>query len=247
MAQEKSMSLIEHLTELRKVLIVSAYAIAVGAVIGWLVSEPLFGYLTKPVATLAGTKFVTTTITEPVMVKLKVAVLAGILLAIPVVSWQIWSFVLPALKNNERKYVYIVVPCSILLFIGGAAFAFYVVLPIGLKFLLFVSSGVSYTPLITQSSYLSFLLTFLLAFGAVFELPVVLLILVRMGIITPQWLSKNRRYAIFFIVVAAAIFSPTPDIPSLLLMSAPMYLLYEISIWLSYIVAKRRKKALEGK
>jgi sec-independent protein translocase protein TatC len=70
---------------------------------------------------------------------------------------------------------------------------------------------------------------------------------VRMGIITPQWLSKNRRYAIFFIVVAAAIFSPTPDIPSLLLMSAPMYLLYEISIWLSYIVAKRRKKALEGK
>ncbi len=245
MAHNNKMSLVEHLTELRKVLIVSAYAIAVGALIGWFVSEPLFGYLTKPIASLAGTKFITTTITEPVLVKVKVAVLAGILLALPVIAWQIWSFVLPALKNNERKYVYIVVPISSLLFFGGAAFAFYVILPACLKFLLFINSGVAYTPFITQSSYLSFLLTFLLVTGAVFELPVVLLILVRMGIITPQFLAKNRRYALFIIVVVAAFLSPSPDIPSTVMLAVPMYVLYEVSVWLSRIVINKRLNAAQ--
>ncbi|HWJ03060.1 MAG TPA: twin-arginine translocase subunit TatC [Verrucomicrobiae bacterium] len=239
------MTLIQHLAELRRVLVVSAFAIVVGTIAGFAVSEHMFGYLTKPVASLAGTKFVTTSITEPIMVKLKVSVMAGILLALPVIAWQIWSFVLPALKKNERKYVYIIVPFSVLLFLGGAAFAFYMVMPVGIKVLLFVNSGVVYEPLITQSSYLSFLLTFLLSFGAVFELPVVLLLLVRMGIITPRWLGKNRRYALFAIVVIAAFVSPTPDIPSLLLMSGPMYLLYEASIWLSYLVTRRRQKAIE--
>jgi len=245
MGQEKTMSLIEHLTEFRKVLIVSAFAIAIGTVAGFAVSEHFFGYLTGPVASLAGTKFVTTSITEPIMVKLKVSLIAGIMIALPVVAWQVWNFVLPALKKNERKYVYIITPFSVLLFLAGASFAFYVVMPVGIKFLLFVNSGVKYDPLITQSSYLSFLLTFLLAFGLVFELPVVLLVAVRAGFLTPQWLGKNRRYALFIIVVIAAFVSPTPDIPSLLLMAGPMYLLYEVSIWLSYLVARSRQKALQ--
>lgn len=245
MGQQKAMSLIEHLVELRRVLIVSAFAIAGGTVIGWLISAPLFGFLTGPVALLQHTKFVTTSITEPVLVKLKVSLLAGILVASPVVLWQIWSFVLPALKKNERKYVYLTVPISVLLFFVGAAFAFYVVLPVGIRFLLFVNSGVKYEPLITQNSYLSFLTTFLVAFGLVFELPVALLILVRLGVLTPQWLRKKRRYALFIIIVVAALISPTPDIPSQLLMAGPMYLLYEVSIWLSYLVVRSRRKALE--
>ncbi len=244
MGQEKTMSLVGHLMELRKVLIRSAYAIAGGAVVGWFVSTPLFGYLTKPVASLQATKFVTTSITEPIMVKLKVSLLAGILIAVPVVAWQLWSFILPALQKKERKYVYIITPFSILLFLAGAGFAFYVVLPVGIKVLLFVNSGVKYEPLVTQNSYLSFLLTFLLAFGLVFELPVALLILVRLGLLTPRWLRKKRRYAIFIIVVLAAVISPTPDIPSQMLMAGPMYLLYEVSIWLSYLVARSRQKAL---
>jgi len=245
MVEEKAMSLVEHLSELRRVLVVSAFAIAAGTALGWFLSSPLFGFLTAPVSALPATRFITTSVTEPVIVKLKVSLLAGILFASPVILYQLWSFILPALKKNERKYLYIILPCSVLLFFGGAAFAFYVVMPLGLRFLLFVNSGVKYEPLITQNSYLTFLLTFLVAFGAVFELPVALLILVRLGLITPLWLRKKRRYALFVIILLAAVLSPTPDIPSQLLMAGPMYLLYEVSIWLSYLVARSRTRALE--
>lgn len=244
--KNKTMSLIGHLAELRRVLVFSAYAIVIGSVIGFFVSEPLFGYLTAPVQALGNrTKFITTNITEPILVKFKVALIAGIILALPVVLWQVWSFVLPALKKNERKYVYIIAPFSTLLFLAGSAFAFYVVLPVGLRVMLFVQSGVQYEPLITQSSYLSFLMAFLLAFGLVFELPVFLLIAVRIGLITPQWLGKNRKYALFIIVILAAIAPPINDLFSLLLMAGPMYLLYEVSIWLSYLVVRNRRKALQ--
>lgn len=246
MKQVKNMSLIQHLGELRKVLIISAYATTLGMVIGWLISSRLFGVLTQPVALLAQTKFVTTSVTEPIMVKLKVSLLAGIIIASPVIVWRVWSFLIPALKKNERKYVYIILPVSILLFLGGAAFAFYVVLPVGLKFLLFVNSGVNYEPLITQNSYISFLLTFLITFGLMFELPVVLLTAVLLGLLTPSWLVKKRRYALMIIMVVVAVVSPTPDIPSQLLMVGPMYLLYEASIWSSYLVVRSRQKRLQG-
>lgn len=246
MRTEKRMSLMEHLLELRKVLIVSAFAIAIGAVIGWFISVPLFKVITSPVAGLATTKFVTTTITEPITVKLKVSLLAGVLIALPVVAWKVWSFILPALKKNERKFFYWIVPFSVLLFLAGAAFAFYVVLPIGIKFLLFVNSGVKYEPLLSQSSYLTFLLKLFLSFGLGFELPVALLMAVRLGILTPQWLRQKRKYALLFIVALVFIISPTPDIPSQLLMAGPMYVLYEASIWLSYLAVRSSKKALRA-
>lgn len=244
MKTEKRMSLIQHLLELRKVLMVSAYAIAAGSIVGWLVSIPMFEFLTHPVAGLATTKFVTTTITEPITVKLKVSLLAGVIIALPVVAWKIWSFVVPALKKNERRFFYVLVPFSILLFLAGAAFAFYVVLPIGIRFLLFVNSGVRYEPLVSQSSYLSFILKLLLSFGLGFELPVAVLIAVRLNIFTPQWLAQKRKYALIAIVALVAFISPTPDIPSQLLMACPIYLLYEASIWLSYLSVRKRRKAL---
>lgn len=246
MKQDNGMSLTQHLGELRKVFIVSAYAIAIGMAIGWLISPNLFGYLTSPVASLSQTRFVTTSITEPIIVKLKVSLLAGVVIVLPVIAWQFLSFVMPALKKHERKYVYIILPFSILLFWGGAAFAFYVVLPIGLRFLLFVNSGVKYEPLITQTSYVSFLLTFILAFGLVFEMPVVLVSAVSLRLLTPLWLRKKRRYALFIIVIFVAIISPTPDIFSQLLMAGPMFLLYEVSIWLSYLAIRNRQTTLES-
>ncbi|MDA8441503.1 MAG: twin-arginine translocase subunit TatC [Peptococcaceae bacterium] len=244
--ETKAMSLVAHLKELRKVLIISAYAILIATVVGFFLTDPLFGYLTRPLQLLGSrATFVTMTVTEPIMVKLKVSVLAGILMSLPVVVWQLWSFILPALKKNERKYVYIIAPVSILLFFAGVAFAFYFALPVGLKVLLFIQSGVAYQPLVTQSSYFGFLLGFLLTFGLVFELPVVLLALVRLGVITPQFLSKNRKYAIFIIAIISAIAPPVQDLFSLLLFAGPMYLLYEVSIWLSYLVVRRRNKALQ--
>jgi len=233
---------------LRKVLVVAAYAIALGTIIGWFISDQTFAYLATPVTLLKNITFITTTPMEPMLVKLKVSLFIGIALAFPVLTWQIWSFVLPALKKNERKYLYLIVPSSVILFLAGAALCFYLVMPIGVKFLLFSSGGgVQSTPFVTKTSYLSFILTFLLTFGLVFQLPIVLLILVRLGVLSPQTLAQKRRWAILVIIITVAIVTPSPDYLTQLLLVVPMYLLYEISIWLGYLVVRSKDKALAVK
>ncbi|MHB1652308.1 MAG: twin-arginine translocase subunit TatC [Desulfitobacteriaceae bacterium] len=242
---DANLPLMEHLKAFRRVLVISAYAIALGTIIGWFLSDQGFAFLARPVTLLDKIMFITTTPMEPVLVKLKVSIVIGIVFVLPVLIWQIWSFILPALKQKERKYLYIIVPSSFLLFIGGAAFCFYLVLPVGIKFLLFAGGGaVQSTPFVTKTSYLSFILTFLLTFGLVFQLPVVLLILIRAGILSPRTLAKKRRWALFIIIILAAVIAPTPDLFTQALMAGPMYLLYEISIWLGYLVARKREKAL---
>lgn len=236
------MPLIEHLTALRKVLITSAYGIAIGTVLGWLFADPVFAYLAEPVASLKQVNFITTTPMEPVLVKLKVSLVIGVAVALPVIMWQVWSFVLPALKQKERKYLYIIVPSSLVLFLAGAAFCFYLVLPMGIKFLLFAGGGaVHSTPFVTKSSYLSFIITFLVVFGLVFQLPILLLILIRIGLLSPRILARKRRWALLCIIIVSAIVAPSPDLLTQGLMAAPMYFLYEVSIWLGYIVVRRRK------
>ncbi|WP_040412548.1 twin-arginine translocase subunit TatC [Desulfosporosinus sp. OT] len=242
---EGNLPLMEHIKALRKVLVIAAYSIALGTIIGWFISDQAFAYLARPVTQLKTINFITTTPMEPMLVKLKVSLFIGVALSLPIIMWQIWSFVLPALKQNERKYLYIIVPSSVLLFIGGAALCFYLVLPVGIKFLMFAGGGgVQSTPFVTKTSYLSFLLTFLVTFGLVFQLPIVLLILIRIGILSPKTLAKKRRWAVLAIIIMAAVVSPTPDLPTQLLMAGPMYLLYEISIWLGYLVARRRETDL---
>lgn len=242
---DNTMALMEHLKALRRVLMIGAYAVAFGTIIGWLVADQAFAYLAQPVTAIGKASFITTTPMEPVLVKLKVAVVVGVVVALPILVWQIWSFILPALKQKERKYLYLVVPSSILLFLGGVAFCFYLVIPMGLKFLLFAGGeAVKSTPFVTKTSYVSFILTFLLTFGLVFQLPVVLLILIQLGVISPQTLAKKRRWALLIIIILAALVSPTPDLLTQGLMAAPMYFLYEVSIWLGYLVARNKKKAL---
>lgn len=242
---EGNLPLMEHIKALRKVLVIAAYAIAFGAIVGWFISDMTFAYLASPVTQLKDITFITTTPMEPMLVKLKVSLFVGMVIALPIIIWQIWSFVLPALKQNERKYLYIIVPSSLFLFLAGAALCFYVVLPIGIKFLLMAGGGgVQSTPFVTKTSYLGFLLTFLLTFGLVFQLPIVLLILIRIGLLSPKTLAKNRRWAILAIIILAAVVAPTPDLFTQFLMAGPMYLLYEISIWLGYLVVRKTKKEL---
>jgi sec-independent protein translocase protein TatC len=244
---EAGMPLLGHLKALRKVLLISLYAAAAGAIAGWVFSDYVFAYLTMPVARVARDIFITTTPMEPVMVKLKVSLVVGIFIASPIIFWQIWGFVLPALKKTERRWLYLIVPCSLLLFFGGAAFCFYIVLPIGVKFLLFAGgNAVPTTTLLTKTSYLSFILTFLFTVGLFFQIPIVLSVLVNLGVVQPKTLAKKRRWAFFLIVVVAAVFSPTPELMSQGLMVLPMYLLYEISIWLGYLIARRRRKRLNS-
>lgn len=240
-----NMPLMEHIRALRKVLVISAYAIALGTVLGWIFSDTVFAFLARPVVGISGVGFITTTPMEPILVKLKVSLVVGVAVSLPILLWQIWSFVLPALKQTERKYIYLIMPSSLALFVLGAAFSFFFVIPVGIKFLLFAGGGaVNSTPFVTKSSYLGFILTFLLSFGLVFQLPVVLLLLIRMGILSPKTLAKKRKWALFIIIVLAMIASPSPDLLSTALMAVPMYLLYEISIWLGYLVARNREKAL---
>ncbi|MDI6912792.1 MAG: twin-arginine translocase subunit TatC [Desulfitobacteriaceae bacterium] len=239
-----NLPLLEHIKVLRKVLIISAYAVALGTIVGWFLSDLGFAFLARPVVQLDKISFITTTPMEPVLVKIKVALVIGIVFALPILMWQIWGFVLPALKQNERKVLYLVVPSSILLFIGGAAFCFFFVLPVGIKFLLLAGSGgVASTPFVTKTSYLSFILTFLLTFGLVFQLPIVLLILVRIGLVSPKTLAKKRRWALFIIIILAAVLAPTPDLFTQALMAGPMYMLYEISIWLGYLAVRKKETA----
>lgn len=243
---EANLPLVEHLKALRKVLIISAYAVLLGTMVGWVFSDRTFGYLASPVTQLQAITFITTTPMEPMLVKVKVALLIGIILAFPVLIWQIWSFVLPALKQNERKYLYFIVPGSVLLFLSGVGLCFFVVVPLGLKVLLFIGGDAvaSYTPFLTKASYLGFLTTMFLTFGLVFQLPIVLLILIRIGVLSPQTLAAKRRWAVLTIVILAVVVSPTPDLLTQLLMAGPMYLLYEVSIWLGYLVARSREKEL---
>lgn len=246
--EDENLPLMDHIKALRKVLIIAAYAVALGTVIGWFVSDLTFAYLARPVTQLQNIRFITTTPMEPMLVKIKVSIIVGIALALPVLMWQIWGFVLPALKQNERKSLYFIVPSSVLFFLAGVAFCFYLVLPMGIKFLLFAGGGaVQSTPFVTKTSYISFLLTFLLTFGLVFQIPIVLLILIRIGLLSPKTLVRKRRWAILVIVILAAVVSPTPDLFTQLLMAGPMYLLYEMSIWLGYLVARSREKALATK
>lgn len=245
--EDVNMPLMEHIQDLRKVLVFSAYAIALGSILGWVFSDKVFAYLASPILALTGVSFITTTPMEPMMVKLKVSIVTGVVLALPVLLWQIWSFVLPALKQTERKYLYMIMPSSLILFALGAAFSFFFVIPIGTKFLLLsVGGAVQSTPLVTQSSYLSFLITFILTFGLVFQLPVVLLLLMRIGVLSPNTLAKKRKWALFTIIALTMLIAPTPDMLTQALMAGPMYLLYEISIWLGYLVVRKREKALNA-
>jgi len=240
------MALLGHLKELRKVLLFSAFAIAFGTIIGWVFSDQGYRILAEPLLNNSTVEFITTTPMEPVLVKIKISLAIGIIVAVPILFWQIWSFILPALKKKERKYLYYIVPSSVILFLGGAAFTYFFVLPVGLKVLLTIGGGaVQSTPFVTKSSYLNFILTFLLSFGLVFQLPVVLVLLMRLGVVSARTLARYRKYALLIIVVLAVIISPTPDLMTQLLMAGPMYLLYELSIWLGYIAGRKREKELK--
>lgn len=236
---DKSMTLTEHLEALRRVLIVSIIALAIATIAVYFgFREQLLALILRPM-TEVGIKPVFITPWEAFFTTIKICVVAAVFLALPVILWEVWSFVLPALHSHERRLVYMLMPASILLFFGGIVFGYLVVFPAAIRFLL-VTASEGFTPFITISKYFSFLSLFVLPFGAVFQLPLVMILLTNLGLVTPSFLAKNRKYAILIIFIVAAIVTPTPDMVSQTLMALPMVVLYEASIWLSYLV--RRKK-----
>jgi sec-independent protein translocase protein TatC len=236
---EGSMTLIEHLEELRYRLIIAVVAIAVGAVVGWVLYERVMSLLLEPYcdyyATIPDASKTTERCTlfffEPlgsVLIKLKLVAFIGLFVALPVLLYQLWAFVVPGLTRRERRLAIPFVASSVLLFALGVLFA-YLSLPRALTFLLGFG-GTQVVPLLTGSQFFSFVMLVALSFGISFEFPIVLIFLQAAGVIRTDQLKHWRRPAILFIFVFAAVITPSGDPYTLLAMSLPMVLFYEAAI-----------------
>lgn len=240
---EKYAPVAEHLRELRKVIIWIAISLVLGTIICYsFFIEQAMALVTAPITDL-GLELKFISVSEGFMAHIKIALLGGTILASPIICWQLMSFILPALYKHERKIFYVLLFFSVVLFVTGIVFAYFFVLRLALNALLFTFSG-ELIPEITADYYISFVLKFLLPFGIVFEIPLFVYFLSKIGVIKPEHLRKNRKYVLLVILVLAAMLTP-PDIISQLMLAAPMYLLYEISIKISSGVYKRKERKEE--
>jgi sec-independent protein translocase protein TatC len=244
------MTFFEHLAELRKRIINSLYAIGIGAFIGVYLSPRLIKFINQPMlkalqAAHFESKLYYNHPAGALNLVITLGVYLGVVLASPVVLYQIWMFVAPALYRHERKAVTGFLFSTVFLFLAGIAFGYFVTLPYVLKFLVgFQQFGGTVAPLLSINEYFDLILMILLGLGLVFELPILIFFLSLFGIVTPQFLWKNFRYAIAIIAVVAAIITPTPDAQTMLIFMAPMVFLYFVGIAVSWIVVRRKNREL---
>lgn len=222
---QREMTLVGHLGELRRRIVISLVAVVAGTIAAYAYVDELMAFVTSP----AG-KLYFMSPAEGFFAYLKLAVFGGLLLALPVILWEAWAFVAPALTPGETKWAVVMVPGSVLLFFTGVSFAYFLVWPPAVKFFLGFGSE-SLQPMLSLGQYLSFMLSFILPFGLIFNLPLALLVLARMGIISSRFLAKQRRIMILVAFIAGGIITPTPDVFSQTMMAIPIILLYEASIW----------------
>lgn len=242
MSSDEKQPFLGHLEELRKRLIVCAIAIGIGFAIAYTFSEELFQLLIAPLDAVMpeGNHLIFTNLPEMFIAYLKVGFIGGILLASPLIFYEIWMFTAPGLYKKERRYVLPFVVSSTILFIGGALFGYYVVFPFGFKFFIgFAGENIKVLPSVKE--YFSFSIKLLFAFGVVFELPVVIFFLTKVGLITPQLLKKKRKYAILLTFAIAAILTP-PDVITQCMMACPLIILYEIGILVAGFAHKKEKE-----
>jgi sec-independent protein translocase protein TatC len=251
------MPFLAHLAELRQRLIISFVALGAAfilvfnfrstllRILQWPLSTdivmarhfPFIAFLDKPPIA----KLVALAPAETLWTHFKVAFIAGFLVALPIILHQVWKFVEPGLLPTERRFAMPFVILSTVSFYLGLSFCFLIVMPLALRFLLTFDPSIQQMPRFGE--YIDFTLKFLLAFGVIFELPLGITIAARMGLVTPQFLARNRKYAILITFVIAAILTPTPDVFNQSLMAVPMILLYEVGILAARIVQRRRKPA----
>ena len=237
------MSFFDHLAELRTRIIWSLIPAAVGLGISLYFTTPVMKFIQRPL-TKMDTKLVFTTPTEAFWTYMKVAMIMGLFIAMPIVLWNVWAFVAPGLHKHERKYAAPFVIVGSLLFLAGGAFALLVIVPYASNFLVSFGQDQGLQAMISVASYTDFVLKFTLAFGLVFEMPVVITLLSMIGVVTPQFLSKNRKYAILINFIIAAILTPTPDLINQSLMAGPLCILYELGILSARLFGRRTPKAV---
>jgi len=232
-----------HLEELRDRLVKCFIAVGIGFVASYAFKEKLFQILMHPLVSVmkSGDKLIFTNLPEAFFTYLKVAFLSGIMLAIPVILYQFWMFVVPGLYDKERRMLLPIVFLSSFFFLGGAMFGYFVVFPFGFSFFLGFATD-TIQPLPSMKEYLSFSSKLLLAFGLVFELPLIITFLAKLGLVSVDFLKKNRKYAVLLFFVAAAILTP-PDVITQIMMALPLMLLYEISIVGARLFGRQKKAA----
>jgi sec-independent protein translocase protein TatC len=253
---DEKIPITEHLDELRKRIIISLIALVISFGICFYFSETIFKLLVLPLnSTLKFSlkmPFVIIKNTNPsqglvflapaeaLWMHIKISLISGFVISSPIIFYEAWRFVSPGLLTKEKKYALPFVIITTSLFLMGAVFCFIIVLPFAIKFLLTYKTE-TIKPMLSVGRYIDFCLKFIIAFGAIFQLPVILVFLTKTGIVTPDFLSKNRKYAILLAFVIAAILTPTPDAFNQTIMALPMILLYEAGIWASRILTRQKK------
>jgi sec-independent protein translocase protein TatC len=237
---EKKLPLTAHLQELRKRLILSFIAVGIGFFICYALKEYLFNILSSPLINkvmLSGGSLIFTSVSEAFFTYMKVAFIAGLILTSPFILYQIWAFVAPGLYQKEKRYAIPFILGGSFFFAMGILFGYFVAMPTVFRFLLGYATDFI-KPMPSMKEYLSFSIKFLLIFGLVFEFPVVLVLLAKIGVINAKMLARQRKYAILLIFIFAAVMTP-PDIISQVLMALPLIGLYELSILLSKLFGKK--------
>jgi len=239
------MTFFEHLIELRKRIINSGIAVAIGAMAGWVLAPRVVKFVVVPIQTALHAhgldeKLVYTGPTDYLSLLIKLSIYMGIVMASPVILYQVWLFVAPALYRNEKSAATGFLFSTVFLFLAGIAFAYFVALPHILNFLVGFQGPV--VPLIKIDDYFDLVLLVIVALGAVFELPVLIFFLTLFGIVTPKFLIQNTKYAVLVITIVAAVVTPTPDAVTMLLVMGVMLALYFVGVGVSWVVVARRDK-----
>lgn len=227
--EDKKLPLVEHLDELRDRIIKSLLCLILASIVFYSFIDMFLPVFIRPVG-----KLVFIAPQEAFGARIKLSLFGGLFLSSPVILYHIWRFVSAALSKIEKRYILLFGPLSFIFFISGVFFAHFIIVPIGVKFLLGFATDLI-TPMISISNYISFVGLLLLTFGVIFELPLVSLFLTKIGVVTPKFLSSRRKQAVVFIFISAAIITP-PDVVTQVLMALPLLLLYEIGIFFSKIV-----------
>ncbi len=249
--QMPTMGFLDHLEELRKRIVYSVVAIAIGFFACWGYAEHIYAVMQRPIMDALqrnglSAKLVYVNPVEPFNLYLKVGMMAGLFVASPFVLYQLWCFISPGLYRNEKRYVLPFMVSTIALFLSGGYFGYKIVLPQALVFL--IGYGKDFQPMITLNEYSSLFLTIIVGLGVIFEMPILIFFLALMGIVSAGWMWRNIRYAILGIFVVAAIITPTPDILNMCIFAAPMVALYMLSTGIAWLVhPDHRKKRAEKK
>lgn len=239
--KEKELTVVGHIEELRKRIIIVLVFFLFAFILGLFLARPLVLFL-QAAPEAAHIPMNAFKLTDPLAVYLKFAFLAGLIVTSPIALYQLWAFVSPGLYRHERKVTLAYIPISVLLFLGGLAFSYFLLFPFVIHFISRLSDLMNITEMYGINEYFSFLFRLTIPFGFLFQFPVIIMFLTRLGILTPMFLVKIRKYAYFVLLVIAGLITP-PELISHLMVTVPLLLLYEVSILISRVSYKKALKA----